>query len=135
MNKTNQTKLAHQDLEPVILRREKTKKEMVKTKEIQAVRKQQPANGNAVTPTLSKKSANDYDPENLQAPTTSNHDLGTALQQARMTKNLTQTELDNRCSFPKNTVRDYENGTAKIVPDQLNKLNSVLSVKLPRPKK
>lgn len=89
----------------------------------------------------SKKVIHEFDPENISAPTTSTHELGIAIQQARIAENnklkmnLTQTELDNLCSFPKNTIRDYENSSAIINPEQLNKINRVLGIKLPRPHK
>lgn len=130
-----------QDWEPVILRREKTKEEKIKSGDFTTVRKQQPANGHASS--VSRQMANDFDPENMQRIVTSNHELGKAIQVARGNtksrtdpeKSMTQSELDQACAFPKNTVRDYENGSAKVVPEQLNTLNRVLGVVLPRPPK
>ena len=127
---------ADQDWTPVVLRREKTKEQRIKDGEFTAVRKPQHVTS------VSKKVANDFDPENIQKVVTSNHDLGRAIQDARAKipsrtdpgRVMTQSELDQICAFPKNTVRDYENGTAKIVPEQLNTLNRVLGVILPRPK-
>lgn len=134
------TTMNHQDWEPVILRREKTKEEKIKSGDVTAVRRQQPSNNHNAS--VSKKLANDFDPENMQKLVTSNHELGKAIQVARTNvasradpdRAMTQSELDQACSFPKNTVRDYENGSAKIVPEQLNTLNRVLGVVLPRPK-
>ena len=86
----------------------------------------------------------DFDPENIKRVITSNHDLGKAIQSARRKKvlnssafavTMTQSELDKACNFPKNTVRAYENGTATVIPEQLNTLNRILCVTLPRPKK
>lgn len=123
-----------QDWNPVVFRREKTKEQKIKAGEITAVRKQQPSNGHGTV--VSKQMANDFDPENIQGVVTSNHALGKAIQLARsnLDRPMTQADLDRACSFPKNTVRDYENGTAKIVPEQLNTLNRILGVVLPRPK-
>ena len=130
----------HQDWEPVVLRRHKTKKEKIKEGDLISVRKHQSSNSRPLS--VSKKMANDFDPENIQKIVISNHELGKALQCARGNassrsnpdKSMSQSELDQICSFPKNTVRDYENGTTKIVPEQLNTLNRVLGVVLPRPK-
>jgi hypothetical protein len=70
-------------------------------------------------------------------------ELGLAIQQARMalksrtdpTKTMTQTELNQHCGFPANTIKNYETCAAVIVPTQIDKLNRVLGVKLPRPDK
>ena len=88
--------------------------------------------------------ANDFDPAHA-APKiqTSTRELGQAIQMARMAKKsasdpekvMTQTELDNLCRFPKNTVRDYENGSAPIIGPQIDAMNRMLGVKLPRPPK
>jgi putative transcription factor len=85
--------------------------------------------------TISSKSDNDFDPENITKPVTSTLELKLAIQQARTTKKWTQFDLDKACNFPSGTTRDYENGSAVIKPDQLNKLNRALGVKLPRPAK
>lgn len=130
-----------QDWETVVIQREKTKEEKIKSGEVDTVRRQQTANSHTVT--VSKKLANDFDPENIQKVATSTHELGQAIASARSNlksrsnpdRTMTQSELDQVCQFPKNTVRDYENGTGKIVSGQLNTLNRVLGVVLPRPKK
>jgi ribosome-binding protein aMBF1 (putative translation factor) len=50
----------------------------------------------------------------------------------RISKNLTQEELNTKCNFPKNTIKDYENCIAIVNTQQLNKLNNILDVVLPR---
>lgn len=82
-----------------------------------------------------KKSVNNFDPEQQTKLTVSNLELANALRNTRTEKKISQSQLDQSCNFPKNTVRDYENCKAVINPNQLNKLNTVLGVKLPRPKK
>lgn len=64
-------------------------------------------------------------------------ELSRQIQQARCAKNppLSQKDLDKKCNFPSNTVRDYENGTATVIPDQLNILSRELGVQLKRPPK
>jgi putative transcription factor len=84
---------------------------------------------------LGSKDANDFDPENISKLPTSTLELKHAIQEARKNKKMSQADLDKACNFPRNTIRDYENGKAVLVPDQLNKMNTVLGVKLPRPKK
>ena len=88
--------------------------------------------------------ANDFDPEHsVPKIQTSTRELGQAIQMARMAKKspsnpekvMTQSELDNLCRFAKNTVRDYENGTAPIIGPQIDAMNRMLGVKLPRPPK
>lgn len=78
---------------------------------------------------------NDYNPVNCIQPNISNMELGKAINKARCAKLLTLSDLDKKCCFPKNTVKNYENCTAIIIPSQINKLNDVLGVVLPRPKK
>ena len=82
-----------------------------------------------------KKSNDNFDPDQQTNITISNKTLAIAIQKARAEKKITQTEVDRSCNFPKNTVRDYENCKAVINSNQLNKLNRVFGVKLPRPKK
>ena len=94
------------------------------------------------TTMLPKKLCSDFDPENMQKVVVSTRDLANAIRIARAklpsssnpTESMTQMELDKMCCFPANTIKNYENCTAKIVPEQLNKLNRVLHVVLPRPK-
>ena len=125
----------HQDFKPVVLRRKKTKIENLKAGETTVVRKIDSSNKNTQGTTMGPKAAHDFDPENVTKIATSNHDLKTAIMKARQAKSLTQSQLDGKCNFKKNTVRDYENGTAIIVSKELTLMGRVLGVKLPRPKK
>jgi hypothetical protein len=93
---------------------------------------------------VSSALANDFDPGNIKTTVViTPRELGLAIQQARMalksrtdpTKTMTQTELNQLCGFPANTVKNYETCAAAIVPTQIDKLNRVLGVKLPRPDK
>lgn len=84
----------------------------------------------------------DFDPENITKPRLAGNELGRAIQKARSEKKnpstgraYTQSDLDKACNLPKNTVRDYENGTAKYNPDYVNRMAKVLDVVLPRPAK
>ena len=48
----------------------------------------------------------------------------------RMSKKLTQDQLNQECRFPVNTIREIEAGRAHPSPKQLNVLNSVLQIAL-----
>jgi putative transcription factor len=113
----------------------KTIEEKLKTGAAVKISRQGPNKQDTGATILSSKVANDFDPENISKPATSTLELKLALQQARTAKKWTQTKLDQACNFPSGTVKDYENGTAVISPIQLNKMNTVLGVKLPRPSK
>ena len=135
--------ISHQDWDSVILKKHETnpqKKKKATDIDQSSMVRRQTSNSPAIK-VNSQKVIYEFDPENVSAPTTSTHELGIAIQQARIAennklkKNLTQIELDNLCAFPKNTVRDYENGSAIVNPEQLNKINRVLGIKLPRPHK
>ena len=52
--------------------------------------------------------------------------------QARMTKNLTQKQLDQQCQFPANSCNLWELGKACPSGPQLNILHRVLGIKLER---
>jgi len=73
----------------------------------------------------------------LVSITTCPHELSIQIQQARcaMEPKVSQKDLDKKCNFPQNTIRDYENGTANVVPAQLNILSKILGVQLKRPTK
>lgn len=132
---------SHQDWKPVVINRKSTPTTITNDtgrssnetnkSSIVTSRSTGPNKNDAMLP---RKVVKDFDPENMTKPTTSNLELSKAIQTARCAKNMKQTDLDNACSFPKNTVRDYENGSAKINHAQINKMITVLGVTLPRPK-
>lgn len=64
---------------------------------------------------------------------TAPRDMGIAIQQARSAKKLTQDQLDQQCSFPKGTIKSYENGTAIVNGAQLQRINRVLGINLKKP--
>lgn len=133
MNQNN----PNQDWEPVIIRRPKTKADK---SNVEVVPKASASHPNKKLPNLNKTVLHDFDPENVSKPPTADTNLKQAIQAARMAKKkpdgstMTQADLDKACQFPKNTVRDYENGTAVVVSQQITKMNQVLGVKLPRQK-
>ena len=61
---------------------------------------------------------------------TPSHNLSTQIQQARNAKNLTQTQLNLLCNFPKGTVNTYESGKAIINQNELNIMSKHLGVTL-----
>jgi ribosome-binding protein aMBF1 (putative translation factor) len=123
-----------QDWKPVVLKKKKTEEDKKKKESGETVRKNIQPNKQS-TSTMNKKDANDFDPENIVKPVTSTKDLGIEIQKARLAKGLTQVALNNLCNFPSNTIRDYENGSAKVMAEQINTMNRILEVKLPRPSK
>lgn len=91
---------------------------------------------------VSKSVLNDSaDPETLPTVLMTNDSLSTAMKKARNAKimpnglPMTQTDLDKAAQVPKNTVRDYENGSAVYNSDHVNKIAQALGVTLPRPKR
>jgi ribosome-binding protein aMBF1 (putative translation factor) len=48
--------------------------------------------------------------------------------QMRAVKRLTQEQLNISCRFPKNTIRDIENGKLIPHPKQLGTINSILGI-------
>lgn len=73
---------------------------------------------------------NDF--ENNEKINIADRELARAIQMGRISKNLTQEELNKKCNFPKNTIKDYENCIAIVNTQQLNILNNILDVVLPR---
>lgn len=126
---------SEQDWETRVIKKDQsrqTDEEKIKSGKMAKLSK---ANPNKPSTILSSKITNDFDPENISAPVKITMDLKLAIQQARNAKDMTQTDLDKACNFPSGTTKDYENGKAVIKPLQLDKMNTVLKVKLPRPKK
>lgn len=72
--------------------------------------------------------------ESIKLPTAP-HDLKIELQQARLSKNMTQEVLNERLNLPKGTIRDYENGKAILNSQILSKINRVLGCHLKMPPK
>ncbi|VWU52879.1 multiprotein bridging factor type 1, putative [Hepatocystis sp. ex Piliocolobus tephrosceles] len=58
-----------------------------------------------------------------------------ALQQARMNKKYTQSQLAKLVNEPETVIKEYENGRAIPKNNVIQKLNKVLGVNLPSPKK
>ena len=94
---------------------------------------------NTTYPSSAKQSktqmANDFDPENITKPLMTTQTLAQAIQSARTSKNLTQSQLDKACNLPKGTVQSYESNKAQYNAEYINKISRQLGVKLPRPKK
>lgn len=137
-----------QDWEPVILKKrtpKTTNGAQTKTSNTEpktVLRKASPNNNNAVNlPKSILYESTDQDPETLPTVLKTNGNLSTAIRSARNAKimpnglTMTQSELDLASQVPKNTVRDYENGTAVYNAEQVNKIARVLGVTLPRPKR
>src|SRR5271156_1671907 len=93
----------HQDWDPVVLRKKNTGKDKGGTGEV--IKK---PSGQ----TISTKTLNDFDPENITKPVTSNVEVGKAIEKGRMAqkimkngeeKTMTQSDLDKLCNLPTNT--------------------------------
>jgi ribosome-binding protein aMBF1 (putative translation factor) len=117
-----QPKMDHQDWTPTVLRNGK----------VMAARK---AADQAAKPKMSAeairlaKLANDEEGTVKRAKTLSVESRQTMMR-LRAEQKWSQRDLDMRCSFPANTIRDLENG--KITPSsaQLNTINRVLKTGL-----
>lgn len=77
----------------------------------------------------------DIDPRTLEANEIGHHktpsiSLSTQIQQARIAKQLTQTQLNVLCNFPKGTVNSYESGKAIINSLELQTMSKHLGVTL-----
>jgi ribosome-binding protein aMBF1 (putative translation factor) len=62
-------------------------------------------------------------------------ELKTAIQQARISKKLSQKDLAQKLNLPVSVINDYEKGTAIPENSFIAKLEKTLEVKLPRIKK
>ena len=117
-----------QDFTPVFIHRDKTKKEKIKDGDVETVRRD--TKNKDTTKLLSNTQAHDFDPENIKKLPTSDHNIKTALQNARRNKNnMKQDELDKLCNLPKNTTKSYEDGTAVLNSAILVKMARALGVK------
>jgi ribosome-binding protein aMBF1 (putative translation factor) len=122
----------HQDLKPVVLKKELTKKEAIKKgyatpeKKIASGKNKQ----NKVDNSLAK-----LDKTELPQLTTITHELAKQIQKARTDKKLNQDELAKKSQVPLATLKNYENPNSKVVvqSDVLNKLSRVLGVQLKKP--
>jgi ribosome-binding protein aMBF1 (putative translation factor) len=80
------------------------------------------------------KNLEDNESEKLQSIPTSTKEMGKEIKIGRETKEMGQRDLDKLCNFPANTIRNYENGSAVVVPGQLSKINKVLGTRIKKPK-
>jgi ribosome-binding protein aMBF1 (putative translation factor) len=78
-------------------------------------------------------SSSDLDPRVIEAneigtiPTPSKA-VSDQIRDARVAKRWTQVELNQKCSFPPGTVRDYESGVATYKQQEIDKMSRVLGV-------
>lgn len=63
---------------------------------------------------------------------TVSHECAIAIQSARLQKEMTQAQLAKAVNEKTSTIVELENGTAKYVPDTINRIEKVLGVKIPR---
>lgn len=73
------------------------------------------------------KIAND---EEVKRPKVLSKESRQAMMQLRAAQKWTQRDLDMRCSFPANTVRDIEAGKVSPTAGQLSRLNQILKTGL-----
>lgn len=106
--------MEYQDWNPVILHGKSTPKQH------QIVPKQNP-----VAQHLAK-----IEREEFVKSKTLSHESRIALQQARLALKKTQKEIDQLCSFPPNTISNFESGRSTPNGTHLNILNRVLKVSL-----
>ena len=115
--------MEHQDWTPVILTKNPQKN--YTQKELEEHQKKQEEK-------LKKKAEEDNE---VKAPPKVSNELKKSLQQARISKKMSQKDLATKLNVPTKTITDYENG--KIVPNNqfISKMEKILNVKLPRIKK
>lgn len=99
------------------------------TKEI--VEKKDGGKNNQLTSDLDPRTIENQEVGRLPTP---NIELSTHIQQARMSKKLTQVQLNNMCNFPKGTIGKYENCSAVINSTELQAMSKVLGILLKKPK-
>jgi putative transcription factor len=116
--------MEHQDWEPVVWTKKKTKKDFVKEGKTSIVRKHD-AGLNKKTKIVFKKSMEDGE---YDVPETVSLDLKLQIQQARMAKKLSQKMLAQMISEHAGTIQSYENGTAIPNPAVLSKISKALGI-------
>lgn len=81
------------------------------------------------------KKLRQLDGDEIVVPIKSSFELKKAIQQARISKKISQKELASSMNVPVQTIVSYENG--KAIPNNgfIAKLENKLQVKLPRPSK
>lgn len=107
------------DFDTVVIRKKQTAEEAARAGNVESVKR--------VT-----HGPKDVDPheEGAKPIARSNTTVGQQIQAGRTAKGWTQKELDQKCNFPTNTVNKYENGSAVINHDQLNKMRKCLGIKI-----
>jgi ribosome-binding protein aMBF1 (putative translation factor) len=133
-----------QDWEPIIIKSRKSKTNTQQSKnskgDVQTVVRHTSPNA-STTAKLPKSLLNDFDPENVPSVLMTSNNLSSAMRIARNARvmpnglPMTQSDLDKESQVPKNTVRNYENGSAVYNSDHVNKIARTLGVTLPRPKR
>ena len=115
--------MEHQDWKPVIL--SKNPQKNYTQKELEDYKKHHEEK-------LKKKKEEENE---VKAPPKVSNELKKSLQQARISKKMSQKELATKLNVPVKTITDYENG--KIVPNNqfIASMEKILNCKLPRIKK
>lgn len=117
----------YQDLEVRVLVKsaKQLRKESKKKKNHDSVLKK-----NAGKNKQSQPDHTNFDNEDCAPPAKVSHSLKMQIQRARNDKKMSQKDLATRCNLPLNTIKSYENGTAVPNNQHLNKMRSVLGVRL-----
>jgi ribosome-binding protein aMBF1 (putative translation factor) len=119
-----------QDWKPLVMVKNKTKEEEIKSGNFTTEKKVDGGKNNSATKINNdvnlKKLEND---EDYKLPTVS-YNFKMELQKARTAKKLTQAQLAQQCNIPVNTIKDYESGKGIINTNHLNSINRKLGSKL-----
>ena len=118
--------MSHQDFTTVVFRKEPTKKENGEPILKHGAGKNHKKNDEA---SLARKIEN----EQIKLPT-STEEIKKGMIKGRSDKKLTQEQLAKLCSLPKQTIRDYENGSGVVKLSELQAINKVLGTTLHKPK-
>ena len=113
--------MEHQDWNPTILRNGKS---------LQARKSAEQAAKPKISAEAIRLSKLANDETSLKRPKTLSRESRQSMMQLRAQLTLSQRELDARCSFPANTIRDFESGKMTPSSGQLTAIGRVLKVVL-----
>jgi ribosome-binding protein aMBF1 (putative translation factor) len=122
----------HQDWTPVTISKPKTREQLIREGHRTIEKKD---NGGGNKQTSHDMSTRALETEEIPHLVTTGLDLGKAISSARSSKKLNQADLARLCNVNAGVIRDYENGSAIVESEVLNKINKVLGINLKKPKK
>lgn len=122
----------HQDWVPVTFIRQKTREQLIKEGHRTIEKKDSSCGNKQITHDMSIRA---LEADDIPQLVTTGLDLGKSISSARVLKKITQEDLARQCNVNISVIRAYENGTAIVESDILNKINRALGITLKKPKK